>query len=69
VVWRLFEVGPSERGLMFREGELVRVLGPARHYAWDPLFEVRVDVVAEGDVHARVPVGDRWVWVDRKGGL
>lgn len=40
------KVRPYERGLVFRDGELVRVLAPGRRFvasAWNPLVRVRID--------------------------
>ncbi len=52
---RRFKVREHERGLLFRDREFKRVLRPGRHWVWDPLFKVHVDVVSV-----------REVWVDHK---
>ena len=44
MVLRRFKVREHERGLLFRDREFEGVLGPGRHWVWDPLFKVRVDV-------------------------
>jgi regulator of protease activity HflC (stomatin/prohibitin superfamily) len=49
VVQRRFKVREHERGLMFRDREFEAVLRPGRHFVWDPLFKVRVDVVSVRD--------------------
>ena len=55
MVLRRFKVREHERGLLFRDREFERVLGPGRHWVWDPLFKVHVDVVSVRDV-----------WLDHK---
>jgi regulator of protease activity HflC (stomatin/prohibitin superfamily) len=50
MVLRRFKVREHERGLVFRDREFERVLGPGRHWVWDPLFQVRLDVVSVRDV-------------------
>ncbi len=40
--WKKFRVGKFERGLLFREGEFERVLGPGEHSLWDPLGKLAV---------------------------
>ena len=32
------KIGKYERGFLYREDELVRVLGPGRHWIVDPLW-------------------------------
>jgi regulator of protease activity HflC (stomatin/prohibitin superfamily) len=49
MVLRRFKVRAHERGLMFRDREFKAVLRPGRHWAWDALFKVRVDVVSVRD--------------------
>ena len=49
VVLRRFKVREHERGLMFRDRDFKAVLRPGRHFVWDPLFKVRVDVVSVRD--------------------
>ena len=55
MVLRRFKVREHERGLLFRDRVFQRVLRPGRHWVWDPLFKVRVDVVSVRDV-----------WLDHK---
>ena len=50
MVLRRFKVREHERGLLFRDREFKRVLRPGRHWVWDPLFKVHVDVVSVRDV-------------------
>ena len=45
-MWVRFEVREHERGLAFKDREFKGVLNPGRHYFWDPLFKVRVDIVS-----------------------
>jgi hypothetical protein len=45
-VWRRFKIREYERGLLFKDRVFRGVLSPGRHFVWDPLFEVRVDVVS-----------------------
>ncbi|HET6896920.1 MAG TPA: SPFH domain-containing protein [Vicinamibacteria bacterium] len=52
---RRFKVREHERGLFFRDRVFERVLGPGRHWVWDPLIKVHVDVVSV-----------RHVWIDHK---
>jgi regulator of protease activity HflC (stomatin/prohibitin superfamily) len=47
---RWVKVRRFERGLLFREGDFVRLLGPGRHFFFDPLFRIRVDKVSVRDV-------------------
>ena len=44
--FRRFKVLPHERGLLFREGELIAVMKPGVRWMLDPLFQVRLDVVS-----------------------
>ena len=55
MVLRRFRVREHERGLLFRDREFKAVLRPGRHWVWDPLFKVHVDVVSV-----------RNVWLDHK---
>jgi regulator of protease activity HflC (stomatin/prohibitin superfamily) len=55
MVLRRFKVREHERGLLFRDREFKGVLRPGRHWLWDPLFKVHVDVVSVRDV-----------WLDHK---
>jgi regulator of protease activity HflC (stomatin/prohibitin superfamily) len=55
MVLRRFKVREHERGLLFRDREFKGVLRPGRHWVWDPLFKVHVDVVSVRDV-----------WLDHK---
>jgi hypothetical protein len=50
MVLRRFKVREHERGLLFRDREFKGVLRPGRHWRWDPLFKVHVDVVSVRDV-------------------
>jgi regulator of protease activity HflC (stomatin/prohibitin superfamily) len=50
MVLRRFKVREHERGLLFRDREFKGVLRPGRHWVWDPLFKVQVDVVSVRDV-------------------
>lgn len=40
---------PHERGLLFREGDLVAVLHPGVHWRFDPLLKLRLQVVTPRD--------------------
>ena len=55
VLLRRFKVREYERGLLFKDREFKRVLSPGRHYVWDLLWRVHVDVVSVRDV-----------WLDHK---
>jgi len=55
VLFGRFKVREHERGLMFRDREWKGVLRPGRHFVWDPLFKVYVDVVSVRDA-----------WLDHK---
>lgn len=47
------KVRPYERGLVFRDGELVRILAPGRRFVasvWNPLVRVRIDRLSVRDV-------------------
>jgi regulator of protease activity HflC (stomatin/prohibitin superfamily) len=46
MVVRKFEIGKHERGLLFRKREFECVLGPGRHWLFDPLRHVRVAVTS-----------------------
>ena len=51
-MWALFhrfKVREHERGLLFEDRNFKAVLGPGRHFVWDPLLKVRVDVVSVRD--------------------
>src|ERR1700748_723287 len=52
---RKLKVRNHERGLLFREGDLIAVLQPGTHWRFDPLFKLRFDVVST-----------RKVWLDHK---
>src|SRR5512137_363387 len=43
---RFIKIRSLERGLYFRDRELRGVLRPGRHVLFDPLWQVRVDVVS-----------------------
>jgi regulator of protease activity HflC (stomatin/prohibitin superfamily) len=40
------KIKPHERGLLFREGDLVAVLAPGAHWYLDPLLKLRLQVVS-----------------------
>jgi regulator of protease activity HflC (stomatin/prohibitin superfamily) len=44
-----------ERAFLFREGELVRVLGPGKHRFWDPGRALRADVLSAREPWIRHP--------------
>jgi len=52
---RKLKVRQHERGLLFREGDLIEVLQPGNHWRFDPLFKLRFDVVST-----------RKVWLEHK---
>ncbi len=41
---RRMKIKPHERGLLFREGDLVAVLKPGVHWKLDPLFKLRLGI-------------------------
>jgi hypothetical protein len=41
-----YKINPHERGLLFKEGDLVTVLGPGAHWYLDPLMKLRLHVVS-----------------------
>ena len=43
---RYVRIRKFERGLLFREGAIERVLGPGVHLIWDPRWKARVDRVS-----------------------
>lgn len=43
---RTRKIRTYERGLVFRDGALERVLETGRHWLWDPLMNLRIDVVS-----------------------
>ncbi len=49
-VLRRIKVREHERGLLFKDREFEGVLRPGRHFVWDLLRKVRVDVVSVRDV-------------------
>ena len=49
MVLRRFKVRAHERGLLFRDREFKAVLRCGRHWVWDALFKVRVDVASVRD--------------------
>src|SRR5215468_8680364 len=49
-VLRRIKVREHERGLLFKDREFKGVLRPGRHFVWDLLRKVRVDVVSVRDV-------------------
>ncbi len=50
VLFRRFKVRENERGLLFKDRDFQRVLGPGRRFVWDPLLNVHADVVSVRDV-------------------
>ena len=52
---RKLKVRNHERGLLFREGDLIAVLQPGTHWRFDPLLKLRFDVVST-----------RKVWLEHK---
>jgi regulator of protease activity HflC (stomatin/prohibitin superfamily) len=44
-----YKIRSYEKGLLFRDGEFLRVLGHGTHWFVDPLHKVRVDVVSQRD--------------------
>lgn len=46
---RRMKIKAHERGLLFREGELVSVLGPGVHWYLDPLLKLRLQIVTPRD--------------------
>ena len=49
VVSRRVKIRSYEVGLYFRDGEFQRLLTAGRHWLFDPLWKVRVDVVSQRD--------------------
>src|SRR5947209_20427722 len=47
MVFKLIKVRAFEAGLYFYDGEFRRVLEPGRHWMFDPLGRVRVEVVSQ----------------------
>src|SRR5258708_36959010 len=43
------KIKPHERGLLFREGDLVAVLRPGVHWYLDPLLKLRLQIVSPRD--------------------
>jgi regulator of protease activity HflC (stomatin/prohibitin superfamily) len=41
-----YKINPHERGLLFKDGDLVTVLGPGAHWYLDPLMKLRLHVVS-----------------------
>src|SRR5258706_5215767 len=53
------KIKPHERGLLFREGDLVAVLRPGVHWYLDPLLKLRLQIVSPRDpwlVHKELDV-------------
>jgi regulator of protease activity HflC (stomatin/prohibitin superfamily) len=58
-MFKFVKIRSYEMGLMFRDGEFVRRLGRGRHWIFDPLWKVRIDVVSQRDpwiVHDKLDV-------------
>ncbi|HET7437844.1 MAG TPA: slipin family protein [Thermoanaerobaculia bacterium] len=56
---RYIHIKPHERGLLFRDGDFVRVLPPGAHWAFDPLFRLRVQRVSARDpwiIHPKLDI-------------
>jgi regulator of protease activity HflC (stomatin/prohibitin superfamily) len=41
-----YHIKPHERGLLFREGELIGVLRPGVHWYLDPLFKLKLEIAS-----------------------
>ena len=52
-LFKRFKIRSYEVGLYFRDGEFRGLLGAGRHWLFDPLGKVRVDVVSQRDAVAR----------------
>jgi regulator of protease activity HflC (stomatin/prohibitin superfamily) len=52
---RILKVRRNERAFQFRDRELVALLGPGRHFVWNPLLDVLVDRVSVRDVWLEHP--------------
>lgn len=52
-MFRKFKIGRHERGLLFRDKEFKALLQPGRHWFFDPLIRIRVDVVSVRDAWLR----------------
>ena len=52
-MFRKFKIGNHERGFLFCDKEFKAMLQPGRHWVFDPLFKVRVDVVSVRDAWLR----------------
>lgn len=48
-----FQIGQNERGFLFEQGDFKVVLPPGRHWFFDPLNKMRVDVVSIRDAALR----------------
>src|SRR6185295_6694051 len=49
MVMRKFKVGNYERGLLYQDGEFKVILGPGRHWFFDPTFKLVVERVSVRD--------------------
>ena len=49
MLWKVFKIRSFEMGLYFREGEFRGLLEPGRHWFFDPLGRVRVEIVSQRD--------------------
>jgi len=49
-MFRIFQVRPHERGLLFKDGAFTAILGPGRHVRWDVLRRLTLEVVSVRDV-------------------
>lgn len=48
-MFQYVKIRSYEMGLEFRDGEFRRLLGPGRHWIFDPLWKVRVAIVSQRD--------------------
>ncbi|HEX6984500.1 MAG TPA: slipin family protein, partial [Planctomycetaceae bacterium] len=48
-LFKRYKIRSYEAGLLFRDGEFAALLGAGTHWFFDPLSEVRVDVVSQRD--------------------
>ncbi len=54
-MFRYVKIRKYQRGLMYRDKEFRQVLRPGRHFIFDPLFRVQVEVVSVRDVWLLTP--------------
>lgn len=46
MLFKRFKIRSYEMGLFFRDGEFKGLLGEGRHWVFDPLMKVQVDIVS-----------------------